>query len=217
MPVWNEWARARTLTVEPVPCRCHRELASLPLFAGKQALHPWGSTGKPVLPGPFPPLKASGHCPTSMSHSSGRSAFPLSPCADVHIVIQVRLFHASLACMRRGIRAHRYFPIKVSQLALHPALQARRIDLPLPIYKENSMKQEPATAPDIRFIKLPEVVALCRRSKSSIYEAIKKGEFPAPVKLSYRSVAWIRSEITSWAEARVTASRRGNGGCDQSE
>lgn len=73
------------------------------------------------------------------------------------------------------------------------------------------MEQDNTPAPDIRFIKLPEVLALCGRSKSSIYDAIRRGEFPAPVKLSYRSVAWVRSEITAWAEERVRISRGAKG------
>lgn len=64
-----------------------------------------------------------------------------------------------------------------------------------------------SSSPEIRFIRLPEVLALSGKSRSSIYEAIKKGEFPAPVKLSTRSSAWIGSEIAAWAESRVKASR----------
>ncbi len=74
------------------------------------------------------------------------------------------------------------------------------------------MEQDMSSSTEIRFIKLPQVLALCGRSKSSIYGAIKKGEFPAPVKLSCRSVGWIYSEIASWAEERVKASRSGGRG-----
>jgi prophage regulatory protein len=69
------------------------------------------------------------------------------------------------------------------------------------------METESASRQEIRFMRLPEVLALCGKSRSSIYAAIKKGEFPAPVKLSTRSSAWIRSEIAAWAELRVKASR----------
>jgi prophage regulatory protein len=69
------------------------------------------------------------------------------------------------------------------------------------------METELTSRQEIRFIRLPEVLALCGKSRSSIYAAIKKGEFPAPVKLSTRSSAWIRSEIAAWAESRVKASR----------
>lgn len=69
------------------------------------------------------------------------------------------------------------------------------------------METESASRQEIRFMRLPEVLALCGKSRSSIYAAIKKGEFPAPVKLSTRSSAWIQSEIAAWAESRVKASR----------
>lgn len=69
------------------------------------------------------------------------------------------------------------------------------------------MERDISSSTEIRFIRLPEVLALCGKSKSSVYLAIKNGEFPAPVKLSARSSAWIHSEIAAWAAARVRASR----------
>jgi prophage regulatory protein len=61
----------------------------------------------------------------------------------------------------------------------------------------------------IRFLKLREVLEISGKSKSSIYEAVKKKQFPAPVKLSNRSSGWIQSEVSAWAEERVKASRSG--------
>lgn len=58
-----------------------------------------------------------------------------------------------------------------------------------------------------RFIRLNEVLAICGKSRSSVYEAIKDGKFPAPVKLQGRSSAWLRSEIQQWIQACITASR----------
>jgi prophage regulatory protein len=63
----------------------------------------------------------------------------------------------------------------------------------------------PAT--DVRFIRLKEVLAICGKSRSSMYEAIKKGEFPAPVKLRGRSSAWIKSEVLQWMQSCIEASR----------
>jgi prophage regulatory protein len=60
---------------------------------------------------------------------------------------------------------------------------------------------------ELRFIRLKEVLAICGKSRSSVYEAIKKGEFPAPIKLHGRSSAWIKSEILQWAEGCIRASR----------
>jgi prophage regulatory protein len=60
---------------------------------------------------------------------------------------------------------------------------------------------------ELRFIRLKEVLAICGKSRSSVYDAIKKGEFPAPIKLHGRSSAWIKSEILQWAEGCIRASR----------
>lgn len=54
-------------------------------------------------------------------------------------------------------------------------------------------------------LKLPDVINICRLSKTSIYDAIKKGEFPAQVKLSIRSSGWLRSEIDQWLESKKRA------------
>ena len=60
---------------------------------------------------------------------------------------------------------------------------------------------------EIRFIRLKEVLAICGKSRSSVYDAIKKGDFPRPVKLQGRSSAWIKSEVDEWAAQCIRASR----------
>jgi prophage regulatory protein len=61
---------------------------------------------------------------------------------------------------------------------------------------------------EVRFIKLREVLAICGKSRSSVYAAIKTGAFPAPVKLSERSSAWVKSEVLQWAQACIDSSRQ---------
>jgi prophage regulatory protein len=61
---------------------------------------------------------------------------------------------------------------------------------------------------DVRFLRLKEVLAICGKSRSSVYDAIKKGDFPKPVKLSGRSSAWIKSEVEQWAVDCIRASRQ---------
>lgn len=68
--------------------------------------------------------------------------------------------------------------------------------------------QEPPATPALneeRFIRLAEVLATCGKSRSSVYEGIKDGTFPAPVKLKGRSSAWLKSEILHWMQACVAA------------
>lgn len=60
---------------------------------------------------------------------------------------------------------------------------------------------------EVKFIKLTEVLAISGKSRSSIYDAIKKGEFPAPVKVGGRASAWIKSEVLQWTQNCILASR----------
>lgn len=53
-----------------------------------------------------------------------------------------------------------------------------------------------------RMIRLPEVIKLTGKSRSSIYEDVVKGKFPDSYKIGSRSVAWKLSEIQSWIEER---------------
>lgn len=39
--------------------------------------------------------------------------------------------------------------------------------------------------------------------KSSIYSKVKNGDFPAPVRLSTRAVAWRSEEVAEWVAGRV--------------
>ncbi|WP_429207135.1 helix-turn-helix transcriptional regulator [Massilia sp. UYP11] len=59
---------------------------------------------------------------------------------------------------------------------------------------------------EVRFIRLKEVLAKCDKSRSSVYDAVKKGDFPKPVKLQGRSSAWIKSEVEQWAVECIRAS-----------
>lgn len=61
---------------------------------------------------------------------------------------------------------------------------------------------------DVRFLRLKEVLAICGKSRSSVYDAIRKEDFPKPVKLSGRSSAWIKSEVEQWAVDCIHASRQ---------
>lgn len=53
-------------------------------------------------------------------------------------------------------------------------------------------------------IRRPEVEARTGLSRSTLYEWMKRGEFPQPVKLGARIVAWRESDVTEWLESRET-------------
>lgn len=59
------------------------------------------------------------------------------------------------------------------------------------------------------FLRLPEVMHLCGLSRSTIYELIRKGEFPPQVSLGGKNVAWLHSEITAWMAGRIAGRKRG--------
>jgi prophage regulatory protein len=42
-------------------------------------------------------------------------------------------------------------------------------------------------------------------SRSSIYDMIAKGEFPKPVKISGRRVAWLEASIDAWIQSRTAS------------
>ena len=56
---------------------------------------------------------------------------------------------------------------------------------------------------DKKFIKLPTVMDLTGYRRTSIFDKVAEGTFPAPVKLGPRAVAWVSEEIESWMDARI--------------
>lgn len=54
-----------------------------------------------------------------------------------------------------------------------------------------------------RIERLPAVIARTGLGRSSIYAAIKRGEFPTPIQLSARAIGFIADEIDAWIEARA--------------
>lgn len=56
-----------------------------------------------------------------------------------------------------------------------------------------------------RLIRRPELEAMTGLPKSTLYDHLQAGTFPAPVKLSARSVAWRLSDVEAWIESRSNA------------
>ena len=55
-----------------------------------------------------------------------------------------------------------------------------------------------------KLIRRPEVESRIGISRSTLYDWMKRGEFPQPVKLGARLVAWRESDVTEWLESRET-------------
>jgi predicted DNA-binding transcriptional regulator AlpA len=48
------------------------------------------------------------------------------------------------------------------------------------------------------FLKLREILALLRISRSTWYDGVKRKEFPQPVRIGTRSVVWLESDIDDY-------------------
>ena len=60
---------------------------------------------------------------------------------------------------------------------------------------------------DYRLVKREEVLSLCAISKSNLYKMIEREEFPRPVRIGPRAVAWRQSDVTTWLKDRPPTSR----------
>ena len=63
------------------------------------------------------------------------------------------------------------------------------------------------TRRQVRFLRLPEVLARTGLSRSTIYVRMAQGRFPRPVSLGGRAVGWIESELNEWMREWIAASR----------
>ena len=59
----------------------------------------------------------------------------------------------------------------------------------------------------VRFLRLPEVLARTGLSRSTVYVRLDEGRFPRPVSLGGRAVGWIESEIEEWIRERIAEGR----------
>lgn len=65
------------------------------------------------------------------------------------------------------------------------------------------MTQQP-----LSILRRKAVEARCGLSRSTLYDYIRAGRFPAPVRVGSRAVGWVESEIDSWLAAQVERSRK---------
>lgn len=56
-----------------------------------------------------------------------------------------------------------------------------------------------ALPPDA-FVRVPEVMRLCGLGRSTIYEQVKLGRFPAPVKLTAHAAGWRAGALRAWLD-----------------
>jgi prophage regulatory protein len=56
-----------------------------------------------------------------------------------------------------------------------------------------------------RLLRLTEVKHQVGLGRSAIYDQIKRGNFPAPVHIGARAVAWPSDQITNWIDSRIAS------------
>lgn len=74
-----------------------------------------------------------------------------------------------------------------------------RCDRPAQRLEADPLPQLDALPPDA-FVRLSAVMGLSGLRRSTIYEQVKLGRFPAPVKLTAHAAGWRVSAIRSWLE-----------------
>ncbi|MGF1826251.1 AlpA family transcriptional regulator [Vibrio splendidus] len=64
----------------------------------------------------------------------------------------------------------------------------------------NHNKELPASS---RLLRLKEVIQVTGISRSSLYKYLNEGQFPPPISLGARSVAWIDHEVQAWITTKM--------------
>jgi prophage regulatory protein len=59
-----------------------------------------------------------------------------------------------------------------------------------------------------KFIRLPEVKNRTGLSKTTIYEYIQAGWFPASIQIGIRAVGWDSKEIDEWIAQRISDAKK---------
>ena len=58
----------------------------------------------------------------------------------------------------------------------------------------------------VAILRRPEVERLTGFSKASIYRLMAAGEFPTPIRLGVRAVAWRARDVEAWLASRAPVS-----------
>ncbi|WP_374479507.1 helix-turn-helix transcriptional regulator [Zoogloea sp.] len=66
-----------------------------------------------------------------------------------------------------------------------------------------AQQQSPLT-----ILRRKQVEARTGLARSTIYDHVRAGTFPAPISLGGKAVGWIESEIDAWLTAQVEKSRK---------
>lgn len=60
----------------------------------------------------------------------------------------------------------------------------------------------------LTILRRKQVEARTGLSRSTIYERVRAGSFPAPISLGAKAVGWVEGEIDAWLAAQFEKSRK---------
>lgn len=63
-------------------------------------------------------------------------------------------------------------------------------------------KDKASGGAEFRFMRLPEVCRTVGVGKSTIWDNVRRGAFPCPVKVSENCTAWRSDEVEAWMASR---------------
>lgn len=67
------------------------------------------------------------------------------------------------------------------------------------------MDRQSARAHTAALLRLPDVLRRTGMSRSWVYAQMASGDFPQPVRLGGRAVAWRESDLTRWLDGLASA------------
>ena len=71
------------------------------------------------------------------------------------------------------------------------------------------MTTDTTPAAPLCLLRLPKVKERTGLGRTSIYDGVAAGTFPAPIKLGRRCVAWNSAQVDGWIRDRIAESRDG--------
>jgi prophage regulatory protein len=71
-------------------------------------------------------------------------------------------------------------------------------------------KSDDLSIPTIKILRRKEVTARTGMARSTIYDHMRRGDFPSPIKLGAKIVGWLDSEVEAWLCQQVLKSRGGD-------
>lgn len=69
----------------------------------------------------------------------------------------------------------------------------------------DELKAALAAKTERHLMRRQQVEAVTGMARSTLYALIARGEFPAPIKLTERAVAWPSDAVAAWIESRIQA------------